>query len=311
MIHFNSKLISAFLVAGHILGFYSTVFADATSTKLISVESEYQETFVVATAYYSPLPNQKRYLRWNYESEIRLNGNGTHGASGKGVFNGMLAAPKTYEFWTKIWIDGLGVGSVEDRGGAIVSKGNRGYEYDRIDIWMGEGDEWLKRALSWGKRTVKARIYKEKSVKVAFQAVPQTSEVYLAQSKIESEGLKLSSMIQEGSDFGISDELEKKMALFAKKRLTYQKLFEPEMNDSGKIRNLSVIEIRKLQEALKLTGYSSTTPNGTMWPKTREAIERLQESKGGNVSEKEKWLFTPEVKRLLIEELLFEDIVIE
>jgi hypothetical protein len=63
MIHFNSKLISAFLVAGHILGFYSTVFADAISTKLISVESEYQETFVVATAYYSPLPNQKRYLR--------------------------------------------------------------------------------------------------------------------------------------------------------------------------------------------------------------------------------------------------------
>lgn len=54
-------------------------------------------TFVV-TAYYSPLPDQARYLRGSYEADIRLNGNGTHGASGKPVYVGMLAAPKHYEF---------------------------------------------------------------------------------------------------------------------------------------------------------------------------------------------------------------------
>ena len=74
----------------------------------------------VVTAYYSPMPNQSFYLRGNYEAEKRLNGNGTHGASGKPVFTGMLAAPSSYSFGTRIEFDGLGVGIVEDRGGAIV-----------------------------------------------------------------------------------------------------------------------------------------------------------------------------------------------
>ena len=71
-------------------------------------------------------------------------------------------------------------------------------------------------------------------------------------------------MIQEEDDFEISDELEKKMELFTKKRQTYQKLFEPEMNDSGKNREMSVSEVKRLQEALKITGYLSATPNGIM-----------------------------------------------
>jgi 3D (Asp-Asp-Asp) domain-containing protein len=33
----------------------------------------------------------------------------------------MLAAPKKYAFGTKIHLEGLGVGMVDDRGGAIVS----------------------------------------------------------------------------------------------------------------------------------------------------------------------------------------------
>jgi hypothetical protein len=32
----------------------------------------------------------------------------------------MIAAPKTYAFGTHIFFDGLGLGRVEDRGGAIV-----------------------------------------------------------------------------------------------------------------------------------------------------------------------------------------------
>ncbi len=98
----------------------------------------FTETILIATAYYSPLPGQSYYLRGNYEAEKRLNGNGTHGASGKAVFEGMIAAPKSYAFGTKVYIEGLGVGSVEDRGGAIVPAGFRGYEHDRVDIWMGK-----------------------------------------------------------------------------------------------------------------------------------------------------------------------------
>ncbi len=41
-----------------------------------------KKTFIV-TAYYSPLPDQSFYLKGSYEADIRLNGNGTHGASGK------------------------------------------------------------------------------------------------------------------------------------------------------------------------------------------------------------------------------------
>jgi hypothetical protein len=32
-----------------------------------------KETYFIVTAYYSPLPNQKFYLKGNYEAEKRLN----------------------------------------------------------------------------------------------------------------------------------------------------------------------------------------------------------------------------------------------
>lgn len=112
----------------------------------------------IVTAYYSPLPDQSFYLKGSYEADIRLNGNGTHGASGKEVYPGMLAGPKTYAFGTQVYLEGLGIGTIDDRGGAIVSSGSRGYNADRIDIWMGEWEEGLKRAISWGKRTILGKI---------------------------------------------------------------------------------------------------------------------------------------------------------
>lgn len=113
-----------------------------------------QKNFIV-TAYYSPLPGQADYFRWSYEADVRLNGNGTHGASGTPVFTGMIAAPKTYAFGTQIFFEGLWLGTVSDRGGAIVEAYVRGQAYDRIDLWVGYGDEWLKRARAWGRREVK------------------------------------------------------------------------------------------------------------------------------------------------------------
>lgn len=104
-----------------------------------SFAAETDKTFIV-TAYYSPLPDQSFYAKGNYDAERRLNGNGTNGASGTPVFTGMIAAPKSYDFGTNIFFQGLGVGRVEDRGGAIVEAWDRGQPYDRIDIWMGYGE---------------------------------------------------------------------------------------------------------------------------------------------------------------------------
>ena len=111
--------------------------------------------YFVVTAYYSPLENQEYYLTGDYESEKRLNWQWIAWASWKSVFSWMLAAPKDYKFWTKIYLQWLWIWEVSDRGWAIVNAGNRWYSYDRIDVWMGYGDEWLRRALYWGKRTVK------------------------------------------------------------------------------------------------------------------------------------------------------------
>jgi len=135
----------------------SPVFADETAL------TSSPQKFIV-TAYYSPLPNQSFYLKGSYEADIRLNGNGTHGASGKAVYEGMLAGPKTYAFGTKVYLEGLGIGTVDDRGGAIVSAGSRGYDADRLDIWMGQGEEGLRRALSWGKRSVMGNIIPKEEV---------------------------------------------------------------------------------------------------------------------------------------------------
>lgn len=138
-----------------ILTFLITFFGFLPSSSYAAAE---EETTFVVTAYYSPLPNQSFYFKWSYEAEIKLNGNGTNGASGKPVYAGMLAAPKTYNFGTQIYLEWVGLGSVEDRGGAIVSAGERGQVSDRIDIWMGQWEAGLKRALLWWRRLVKGKI---------------------------------------------------------------------------------------------------------------------------------------------------------
>ncbi|MCF7846930.1 MAG: peptidoglycan-binding protein [Candidatus Gracilibacteria bacterium] len=112
------------------------------------------------TGYYSPLPNQEFFLTGSYESEIRLNGRGTNGADGTPVFPGMIAAPSTYPFGLKICVPGFGCGAVHDRGGAIVTQGERDLaRHDRLDLWMGYGMEGLQRALSWGVQHVECEVF--------------------------------------------------------------------------------------------------------------------------------------------------------
>jgi peptidoglycan hydrolase-like protein with peptidoglycan-binding domain len=105
------------------------------------------------SGYYSPKPNQDVYTRDTYEQEIRLNGRGTNGASWMPVFNGMVAAPKSYAFGTIIVLPWLGIGQVQDRWWAIVASD----WYDRIDVWLGEWDEGIHRAKSVGLRWVVGR----------------------------------------------------------------------------------------------------------------------------------------------------------
>lgn len=177
------------------------------------------ETYFIVTAYYSPLPNQKKYLKGNYAADIRLNGKGIAWASGTGVFPGMLAAPKSYEFWTDIFLEWVWIGTVEDRGGAIVNAGKRGYEYDRIDIWMWYGDEWLERALKWGKRKIKGKVLSwNYDANIAFDNSPVTQyeNLYVTPESKRENVKKLQELFSQlnlysdkidGSYFRVKDEL--------------------------------------------------------------------------------------------------------
>lgn len=105
-----------------------------------------------ATAYYSPVEWQKFYVKWSLEEDRILNWNGTHWASWKKVFNGMIAAPKSYAFWTRIYVPNWWIGQVEDRWWAIVQAGERNEPFDRLDFWAWVGDTGLQAALRFGVR---------------------------------------------------------------------------------------------------------------------------------------------------------------
>lgn len=88
----------------------------ATVALLAQTYAACTPTTLIATAYYSPLPDQEIYVMGDFEAEKILQGEGTHGASGRAVFDGMIAASPNYAFGTQIVIDGWGIGQVEDRG---------------------------------------------------------------------------------------------------------------------------------------------------------------------------------------------------
>ncbi|MBT6068550.1 hypothetical protein HOG48_02220 [Candidatus Peregrinibacteria bacterium] len=147
------RIFNTLFVSILVLGLLVPSLAQAADTFM-----PYKKTFIT-TGYYSPLPDQEHYVTGSYYGDTRLNGNGTNGASGAEVFPGMLAAPKSYPFGFKIDIPGVGISEVQDRGGAIVSEGERGNTHDRLDVWFGAGETGLRRALIWGKRTVMATVY--------------------------------------------------------------------------------------------------------------------------------------------------------
>lgn len=129
------------------------LFAFIPRGKAQALEAEtfpYKKKFIISS-YYTPLPNQSLYVTGTYEGDIRLNGEGMHSADGTLVYPGMAAADKRFPFGTKMEIPGFGMVAIHDRGGAI--KG------DRLDIWVGRGEEGLRRAYGWGLRTLEVTVY--------------------------------------------------------------------------------------------------------------------------------------------------------
>jgi len=114
-----------------------------------------EEKIFVVTAYYSPKSWQAFYYKDSFEAEKALNWEGLHGASGKPVFNGMLAAPSSYEFGGLLYFPSLWwVWEIADRWWAIVHAWEQWHSYDRIDVWMWEWELWLVKALVFGKQTI-------------------------------------------------------------------------------------------------------------------------------------------------------------
>lgn len=215
----------------------SASVAAAQEAEEVVEEVEYYIGTFIISAYYSPLPNQERYVTGSYAGDIRLNGNGTNGADGTEVYPGMIAAPSKYPFGTKMEIPGVGTVAVHDRGGAILVTGERGYAYDRLDIWMGFGDAGLVRALNWGKRTLDVTVYGINP------NVPEN--VYL-------EGYSAAEAFVRNT---VLSPLEFPADLYA--------------GDNGD-------EIKKMQEWLKEWGYFDNEPSGYYDDDTVQAIFKFQ-----------------------------------
>jgi len=113
-----------------LFGLGSVLFFSTTGTSFSLADST--EFSCEVSAYYTA------------NASAQENGQGTHGADGTPVYDGMLSASKKHSFGSKIFIPGLGVGTVHDRGGSVTG--------NKIDVWMGYGEEGRKRAINWGRK---------------------------------------------------------------------------------------------------------------------------------------------------------------
>lgn len=152
-----------------LVAFSISCFSQTFITFSDSWEQLQNDNYFIVTAYYSPLPNQDDYITEDYAGDIRLNGYWNHGASGKEVFAWMIAAPKKYAFWTKIYLEWLWIWSVEDRGWSIIEASDWGPSHDRIDVWMGYGDEGRQRAILWGARKISWYVISDNSTETTIQ----------------------------------------------------------------------------------------------------------------------------------------------
>ncbi len=102
------------------------------------------------TRYYSPVEGQKRYFHGSYIKDVEINCGLTpeglpsdcvttadgHKLEAHQAFK-IAACPPTMPFGTRLDIEGIGIVTCHDRGGAIKEK--------RLDIWAGFGMDALSR----------------------------------------------------------------------------------------------------------------------------------------------------------------------
>jgi 3D (Asp-Asp-Asp) domain-containing protein len=116
-----------------------------------SVGKPSKKVVVKCTGYYKPRRDQKVFARKNYNSEIKLNGKGQRTSSGSIPKIGTIAAdPKVFPVGTKIFVPGYGQGIVEDTGSRIKGL--------KIDLFMGEGADGLRKATDWGRRRLAVEV---------------------------------------------------------------------------------------------------------------------------------------------------------
>jgi len=197
-------------------------------------DGSYEQEFIL-TAYYSPLPDQCCYIKGSEEADKILNGNGTHGADGTAVYPGMLAAPPTYAFGTRIVLPGLGTMTVHDRGGAIQEL----EKAHRLDVWAGHGEEGLARALEFGVKKIRGRVYPPKTVQPA-------EDIDLA---------NLPAPIDQLQPYIVAEN-----TLPAS---------EPAMGDNG-------MTVSQMQEQLKMLGLFTVKANGNFGEETKKALAKFQ-----------------------------------
>lgn len=154
--HTHTNMMQTFLSCMVIASLFAPVVAVAAD---VHSDGSYEQEFIL-TAYYSPLPDQCCYIKGSEEADKTLNGQGTHGADGTAVYPGMLAAPPSYAFGTRIVLPGIGTMTVHDRGGAIQEL----EKAHRLDVWAGHGEEGLARALEFGVKRIRGRVYPPETV---------------------------------------------------------------------------------------------------------------------------------------------------
>lgn len=274
-----------------------------------SASGPYQETFIV-TAYYSPLPDQEFYVTGSFEADKRLNGNGTHGADGTPVYPGMIAAPSTYAFGTRISCPGYIDGEIHDRGGAIVKAGVRSNAHDRLDFWAGHGDEALKTALYWGKRTLTCTVYPPNTAPAeqyvslpkgnltihakSFLKKPQNNSQKVVQNTIPAlyqdrfkslgyDGLDEASRIAfQVRHKLITDENDPAAGNFGPNtRAKLDEIFSGTTSPDENLQEGDVSDgVRTLQELLGQLGYLEEKPTAIFGEKTKAALIKFQLEKG-------------------------------
>ena len=250
-------------VLGGIILFFLSVGLGVLSSE---ASEPIPKTFVVS-AYYSPLPNQEAYVRGNFEAEKRLQGNGVRGANNTKVYVGMLAAPPTYAFGTKINIPGLGVGTVHDRGGAI-----RAYDgFDRIDVWMGYGDDGRKRTLEWGMREVNGEIVSADTPEnLNFTVIPQ-AEAMFQFTKGNTAAVKTVSSVNASYSLSIGDKgaRVKSLQTFLKKEGFFEGV------ETGYFGPRTEKSVLAFQKAHRIVSRSTDAGAGIYGPLTQAKVKEL------------------------------------